>query len=215
MENTKFTQCMRETEVLDISMELMRTPKLTVEGILHDDFKLDLPTQTSHMYMETSSPVGLESLSRSFPHSESTQNTCDSFNNTEMNQEEMFKKVATPVSGSKARKKRVVHKSPFQHTLGAQNEKESCSSLLRTSQPPCWDEGILCDLCHQGTSLLLGGWYCVCCGSQVTNCQCSESNEHRDDAISGKVHKMCALWSSEVRISVLHMYQTTYTIAFV
>jgi hypothetical protein len=58
----------------------------------------------------------------------------------------------------------------------------------------------LCDLCHQGPSLQLGGWFCVHCGSPVANCLCPQSKECGDNDINGKVHKLCALWSSNVRM---------------
>ncbi|BBN07291.1 protein MpSUVR3 [Marchantia polymorpha subsp. ruderalis] len=84
-----------------------------------------------------------------------------------------------------------------------------------------WKRGIVCDLCSGGPSLALGEWYCWCCGTPATKCQCPEDKKVRkqlslgyrkgqkqkkrgrqilDYQWSGKVHRMCALWSSEVYV---------------
>ena len=205
VEYIKLNQCIpevkQESECLDPAMEFSRS----VEGIIQDEIKLDLPTQTDRIHIEKSPSVGLEASSPLLPSSDLTKETCDSSINMEMTQENMMNKMVTPISGFKARKKRVVHRSPFQHSVGANNEKETSSSVLQTSQLQRWDEGILCDLCHRGPSLLLGGWFCVHCGSPIANCHCSQLKEHGDDVICGKVHKLCALWSSSVRMSFMQL----------
>ncbi|GLJ56044.1 hypothetical protein SUGI_1203260 [Cryptomeria japonica] len=78
-----------------------------------------------------------------------------------------------------------------------------------------WDRNIICDLCGQGPSLMYGEWYAWCCGLRSRYCKCSEehkrkllkSMEHKKAKSlhkwkgyqwSGKVHRMCGLWSSEV-----------------
>lgn len=71
-----------------------------------------------------------------------------------------------------------------------------------------WDPDILCDLCHQGPSLSLGEWYSWCCGSRLQNCLCGPTSleydalsvKRNEEQCSGKVHKMCALWSSKIYI---------------
>ncbi|KAI5068490.1 hypothetical protein GOP47_0016835 [Adiantum capillus-veneris] len=93
-------------------------------------------------------------------------------------------------------------------------QKAALSKLVE-AKPRMWESGIACDLCRKGPSLFLGEWYAWCCGLRVNSCGCSlgvkmkltlamtskKSNKpKKTDGIlwSGKVHKMCALWSSEV-----------------
>lgn len=83
------------------------------------------------------------------------------------------------------------------------------------AKPRMWESGTVCDLCRKGPSLFLGEWYAWCCGLRINSCSCSldvkmrltlamiskkSNRSKKNDGIllSGKVHKMCALWSSEV-----------------
>ncbi|KAJ7559687.1 hypothetical protein O6H91_04G096700 [Diphasiastrum complanatum] len=78
-----------------------------------------------------------------------------------------------------------------------------------------WETGLLCDLCGRGPSLSLGEWYAWCCGARWIRCNCSKEQQMKlkkevhskarglkakqeMSCLSGKVHRMCALWSSEV-----------------
>lgn len=86
---------------------------------------------------------------------------------------------------------------------------------LANSKPRQWDAGILCDLCGRGPSLKYGDWYCWCCGYRLFYCKCTEDHKRKlklsmnqknkkiskrweGHQWSGKVHRMCGLWSSEV-----------------
>lgn len=83
------------------------------------------------------------------------------------------------------------------------------------SKPRQWDAGILCDLCGRGPSLTYGEWYAWCCGYRLFYCKCTEDHKRKlklsmnqknkkiskkweGHQWSGKVHRMCGLWSSEV-----------------
>ncbi|KAH9317058.1 hypothetical protein KI387_018827, partial [Taxus chinensis] len=77
-----------------------------------------------------------------------------------------------------------------------------------------WNNRVICDLCGQGPSLMYGEWYAWCCGLHSHYCKCTE--EHKRKLLksmagrakssikwkgyqwSGKVHRMCGLWSSKV-----------------
>eukprot|EP01018_Ginkgo_biloba_P012766 Gb_02213 [translate_table: standard] len=78
-----------------------------------------------------------------------------------------------------------------------------------------WDSSIVCDLCGQGPSLMYGEWYAWCCGFRLSYCECTEDHKRKlllsmknkkgkaskkwsGHEWSGKVHRMCGLWSSEV-----------------
>lgn len=86
---------------------------------------------------------------------------------------------------------------------------------LANSKPRLWDSGIVCDLCGQGRSLIYGEWYAWCCGYRLFYCKCTEDHKRKlklsmnqknkkvskrwdGHQWSGKVHRMCGLWSSEV-----------------
>ncbi|GLJ21419.1 hypothetical protein SUGI_0394410 [Cryptomeria japonica] len=83
------------------------------------------------------------------------------------------------------------------------------------SKPRMWDTGINCDLCGQGPSLIYGDWYAWCCGYRLCHCKCSKDHQRKLKLSmdpknkkpskrcgrhhwSGKVHRLCGLWSSEV-----------------
>lgn len=86
---------------------------------------------------------------------------------------------------------------------------------VANSKPRLWDSGILCDLCGRGPSLIYGEWYAWCCGYRLFYCKCTEDHKRKlklwmnqknkkiskkweGHQWSGKVHRMCGLWSSEV-----------------
>lgn len=88
-------------------------------------------------------------------------------------------------------------------------------SKMVEAKPRMWEDNILCDLCRKGPSLSMGEWYAWCCGLRLHRCGCApavkmklklalstkKSNKpKKTDGVflSGMVHKMCALWSSEV-----------------
>ncbi|MCO5580950.1 hypothetical protein L7F22_034824 [Adiantum nelumboides] len=104
--------------------------------------------------------------------------------------------------------------SPSSFNASVIVEKADVSKMVG-AKPQMWESGIMCDLCRKGPSLSLGEWYAWCCGLPVKCCGCSldvkmkltlgitskkSSRSKKMDGIlwSGKVHKMCALWSSEV-----------------
>ncbi|KAG0566165.1 hypothetical protein KC19_7G043200 [Ceratodon purpureus] len=83
--------------------------------------------------------------------------------------------------------------------------------------PPDWSSGVLCDMCERGPSLPFGAWYSWCCGKPSRGCVCPyedqlqkrmvltgkrdknpEANINLAHVWSGKVHRLCALWSAEV-----------------
>lgn len=132
------------------------------------------------------------------------------------------------ISGFKARKKRMVHRTylPLREPLeigdkvispGAVADSEMIAqkaflNRMVKAMPGMWDVDIVCDLCNKGPSLSLGEWYSWCCGLRFYKCCCApdlqsklrldmqlkKKNKGRNKLWSGKVHKMCGLWSSEV-----------------
>ncbi|XP_024384908.1 uncharacterized protein [Physcomitrium patens] len=96
-------------------------------------------------------------------------------------------------------------------TLSADYRKAHSEGNHVEKISPDWSPGILCDLCERGPSLSLGAWYSWCCGNPSLGCPCTSEGRQRKVTIlacksgkstdrpwSGKVHKLCGLWSAEV-----------------
>ncbi|KAH9530950.1 hypothetical protein CY35_19G011100 [Sphagnum magellanicum] len=101
-------------------------------------------------------------------------------------------------------------------TLSGDYSRKHAGEDEREVFHPDWSPGVLCDLCEKGPSLTLGGWYSWCCGAPTPDCRCPQEEQMmkkklakwkggkkwtKKDPVypwSGKVHRLCALWSSEV-----------------
>ncbi|KAL3687865.1 hypothetical protein R1sor_014174 [Riccia sorocarpa] len=135
--------------------------------------------------------------------------------------------ISREPSKRKKSRKLVMEESDSQESDGekeAAADSKTAVPILRGKQREKWKRGIICDLCSLGPSIALGEWYCWCCGMAAVSCECPEEKKMRKQLSlgyrkgqklkkrgkqilrhqwSGKVHKMCALWSSEASLEAL------------
>ncbi|KAL2629901.1 hypothetical protein R1flu_014587 [Riccia fluitans] len=140
-----------------------------------------------------------------------TPTACGQITSDESSERERTRKVVMEVSNSQER----------DWEREAINDSKSAVPIVKGKQREKWKRWIMCDLCSLGPSIALGEWYCWCCSRAATSCECPEEKKLRKQLSlgyrkgqkqqkrgkqilrylwSGKVHKMCALWSSEVYV---------------